>query len=182
MFCPKCGTKNPDDAKFCRKCGEDLEIVSLAVAGELAGVNEMDPYGSKRKKPTWESAMSKLFMGLAFLAVSIVLGVTGAAGGSQWWFWMLIPAFAMLGTGVADVIRLREQGGEARIAARSGKDLGVAQERALPEPETEFVSPVAPESYQTGELVPPSVVENTTRHLETDSEMETMTLPKEPGK
>ena len=24
MFCPKCGTENPDDAKFCSKCGAAL--------------------------------------------------------------------------------------------------------------------------------------------------------------
>ena len=24
MFCPKCGYKNPDDARFCGKCGEML--------------------------------------------------------------------------------------------------------------------------------------------------------------
>ncbi|MGI8670151.1 MAG: zinc-ribbon domain-containing protein, partial [Aridibacter sp.] len=23
MFCPKCGTQNPENGKFCRKCGTD---------------------------------------------------------------------------------------------------------------------------------------------------------------
>jgi uncharacterized membrane protein len=28
MFCPKCGTENPDDAKFCSKCGAGLGATS----------------------------------------------------------------------------------------------------------------------------------------------------------
>ncbi|QIA33763.1 zinc-ribbon domain-containing protein [Collinsella aerofaciens] len=24
MFCPACGTKNPDDARFCASCGKPL--------------------------------------------------------------------------------------------------------------------------------------------------------------
>ena len=35
MFCPKCGVKNPDDGKFCRKCGTDLNLVSDAIKGKL---------------------------------------------------------------------------------------------------------------------------------------------------
>jgi hypothetical protein len=47
---------------------------------------------------------------------------------------------------------------------------------ALPPNQTEYV---APESrFKTGDLVPPSVTDNTTRHLEMDSEGKTMALPK----
>ena len=47
---------------------------------------------------------------------------------------------------------------------------------SLPPKQTEYV---APESrYKTGDLVPPSVTDSTTRHLEMNSEGETMTLPK----
>ena len=35
MFCPKCGTKNPEDGKFCRSCGSDLAVVSAALSGGL---------------------------------------------------------------------------------------------------------------------------------------------------
>jgi hypothetical protein len=50
------------------------------------------------------------------------------------------------------------------------------QTNALPPPQTEFVAPDS--RYKTGDLVPPSVVENTTRLLEIDSEGETINLPK----
>lgn len=175
MFCPKCGVKNPDDGKFCRKCGTDLNLVSDAIEGKIDVKS-----GRKKQSRTksWESAMGKLFMGFAFLAVSIILGLTDAAGGQNWWFWMLIPAFAMIGTGVAQVIQLKEGTVEAVSVdtAASGKEIESDEHAALPPSTTDYVAPdSAP--YQTGDLVPPSVVENTTRHLKTDSEGETMTLP-----
>jgi hypothetical protein len=47
---------------------------------------------------------------------------------------------------------------------------------ALPPQQTNSVSPES--RYQTGDLVPPSVTDSTTRRLEVNSEGETMTLPK----
>ncbi len=37
MFCPKCGIKNPENGKYCRSCGTDLNIVSKALRGEIQG-------------------------------------------------------------------------------------------------------------------------------------------------
>lgn len=34
MFCPKCGTENPDEAKFCSKCGAELGGVATPSGGE----------------------------------------------------------------------------------------------------------------------------------------------------
>jgi hypothetical protein len=33
MFCPHCSDSNPDDAKFCGKCGRALPVVAAAPAG-----------------------------------------------------------------------------------------------------------------------------------------------------
>ncbi|MFO7997174.1 MAG: zinc-ribbon domain-containing protein [Dehalococcoidia bacterium] len=33
MFCPKCGTENPEDAKFCSKCGAGLGAAATPVEG-----------------------------------------------------------------------------------------------------------------------------------------------------
>ena len=126
MFCPKCGTKNPENGKFCRSCGTDLGTVSDVLAGKKISKKQnfgmMQPIEpidlltcNKDKSISWEGALTKLFMGIAFLVVSIVLAFTQK--GSQWWFWMLIPAFAMLGSGVAQIIQLRKN--ERRIIARS---------------------------------------------------------------
>ncbi len=177
MFCPKCGTKNPDDGKFCRKCGTDLSPVTDALTG---GSSNYASKKSKHKKAkySWESALSKLFMGFAFLVISVILGVTGAAGAANWWYWMLIPGFAMIGTGLAQVIQLRSESARNLEFRSDANELPQSHEHALPAPQTEYVGNDTSSNYETGDLVPPSVVENTTRHLEIDKEGKTMTLPK----
>jgi hypothetical protein len=126
---------------------------------------------------TWEGPIVQLFMGCAFLVVSIILGFSGMGRG--WWFWMLIPAFGMLGSGIAKIVQLKklEQSG-AGIAPAAGQTIaGAAANAVLPPSQIEFVSP-AESRYKTGDLIPSSVTENTTRHLELDKEGETMALPK----
>ena len=52
------------------------------------------------------------------------------------------------------------------------------QNYPLPPNQTEYVQPES--RYKTGDLIPASVTDGTTRHLEINSEGETMTLPKKP--
>ena len=171
MFCPKCGGSNPDNGKFCRSCGQDLSPVSLALKakGLQNGLS-----CKTEKSATLESAMAKLFMGFAFLVISVILGMTGA--GRAWWYWMLIPAFLMIGTGLARYMQIRRNE-RAQFAASdvSTKEVGGAHMNALPDRVIEFANPAS--GYRTGDLVPPSVTESTTRQLEIDSEGHTMTLP-----
>lgn len=176
MFCPKCGTENPDTGKFCRSCGVDLGNVSDALSGKLtksAGFCD-----SKGKPISWESTVTTMFMGFAFLAVSIILGVTQIGRG--WWFWMLIPAFGMLGSGVAKYVQLKkaEKAAAVGFMPAGARAVNAApQNPSLPPPQTAFVTP-AESRYKTGDLVPPSVTDTTTKHLELNHEGETMTLPK----
>lgn len=171
MFCPKCGTQNPETGQFCRSCGTDLGNVSAALAGKPS-----QPLVNHRGRPiSLESALTKLFMGIAFLAVSIVLGVSGMGRG--WWFWMLIPALMFIGRGIAQFLQIRSSQGSVRVAAPDQNILsGANQNAALPPKQTEFVS--AESRFKTGDLVPPSVTDSTTRHLDINTEGETMTLPK----
>jgi hypothetical protein len=171
MFCPKCGGQNPEEGKFCRSCGTDLGNISSALTAA-----KPQPLVNRKGKPIhWEGAITKIFTGLAFFAVSIALAFSNTGRG--WWFWMLIPAFGSLGTGIAQYIQLRrvEKGHTVYSPAASQNVIASPSNTALPPPQTEWV---APESrYKTGDLVPPSVTDNTTRHLEMDSEGKTMTLP-----
>lgn len=174
MFCPKCGIQNPDTGKFCRSCGTDLGNVSDVLTGKLQIEKAC---GTRRGRPiSLESAMTKLFMGLAFVIIAVILGVTGR--GSGWWFWMLIPGLMFVASGIAQYIQLRSAG-QRSVQFASGDPNALSGSMggsALPPPQTTFVSPES--RYKTGDLVPPSVTDSTTRHLEVNSEGETMTLPK----
>jgi hypothetical protein len=180
MFCPKCGIENPDTGKFCRGCGTDLGNVSDALTGKL--VIEKGCGTNRRGRPlTLESVATKFFMGVAFVVIAIVLAVSGRGGG--WWFWMLIPGFMFVGSGIAQYIQLRRaEQGRMGFSPETARAFSPASYNPSLQPQpTNFAA--APESrYKTGDLVPPSVTDSTTRHLDNHLEMnkegETMALPK----
>ncbi len=198
MFCPKCGTKNPEDGKFCRSCGVDIGVVSKALTGKLQTTSKADDLGMgldsafsftesspdderRRSDPAevYGDAVKAIISGIGFLIVSIVLFTTGVAGGGAWWWAMLFPAFTFLGKGISDLLKSKKM--EQRRALQASESVPVlnrarSTKAELPPASTEFVSPES--RYRTGELAPPSVVEGTTRHLEVNKEGETMTLPK----
>jgi hypothetical protein len=174
MFCPKCGIQNPETGKFCRSCGTDLGNVSVALSGKLPATQNM--VDRKGKPINLESAITKFFMGLAFLVIAIVLAVTGR--GTGWWFWMLIPSLMFIGSGIAQYIQLKSSGqtGVRFAPPDQGSIAAPTPNAALPPTRTDYVA--AESRYKTGDLVPPSVTDGTTKHLEINSEGETMTLPK----
>lgn len=174
MFCPKCGTQNPETGKFCRSCGTDLGNVEQALSGKLTTAAPLVDH--KGKPVSYERAIVKIFTGLAFVAVAIALAVTG--NGRGWWFWFLIPAFTSLGAGIAQYFQLRraEKGLPAYSQAVQQPQVSGGTYHALPPNQTSYVSPES--RFKTGDLVPPSVTDNTTRHLEMDPEGKTMALPK----
>jgi len=174
MFCPKCGIQNPETGKFCRSCGTDLGNVSDVLSGKLQ-IEKGCGTTRKGKPISLESAATKFFMGIAFITISIILGFSGSGRG--WWFWMLIPGLMFVASGLAQYVQLRSSG---QIGARFGSpnqdSLSGTIPSSLPPRQTNFVSPES--RYSTGDLVPPSVTDSTTKHLEMNSEGETMTLPK----
>lgn len=174
MFCPKCGTQNPETGKFCRSCGTDLGNVSQALSGHVPAPQQL--VDRKGKPVSYERAIVKIFTGFAFIAVACALALTG--NGRGWWFWFLIPAFTSMGAGVAQYVQLRkmEKGQPVYSPSMSSPQLGGMPQSALPPNQTAYAGPES--RYKTGDLVPPSVTDNTTRHLEMDSEGQTMALPK----
>ena len=176
MFCPKCGIQNPETGKFCRSCGTDLGNVSSALSGQFQQQRQLVDH--KGRPVSWDKAIVKIFTGVAFLAVAIALSFSIGKG---WWFWMLIPAFTSLGAGIAQYVQLRkaEKGSFVGVSpvADSPSNLPYTANAALP-PQVAEVFPAAESRYKTGDLVPPSVTDGTTKHLEMDPEGETLTLPK----
>ncbi len=136
----------------------------------------------KGKIVSWEGALGTLFMGLAFLVVSIIIAFSKT--GNDWWFWMLIPAFSMISGGVAKVIQLKKAENRNISFSPAHEEAQntfepAAKSTSLPPAQTDYIRKSQKSIYDTGELVaPPSVVEGTTRHLEINKEGETMTLPK----
>src|SRR5688500_1840788 len=106
MFCPKCATQNLDGASFCRSCGANISLVPQALTGEMAKPEKEAVDSANcgpRKVLTLDQAFKNMFLGIAFLLISIVLSRSGM--GQGWWFWMLIPAFSLMGVGVGQLIR-----------------------------------------------------------------------------
>jgi hypothetical protein len=183
MFCPKCGTKNPDDGKFCRSCGVDLGNVNAAISGQLETTDDSSCVPGRRGKPRdadqlFGDAMRSIVSGLGFVVVSCVLYVTNVANGRAWFWALLIPAFTLLAKGISDYLKSRRLDRTRQMVAQPlVNQMGGVQPSTLPPAQTTFVAP-AESRYKTGDLVPSSVTDNTTRHLETNPEGETMTLPK----
>jgi len=154
MFCPKCATQNLDGASFCRGCGANISMVPQAMTGqvvqqqpeEIEGRGGRRRRGERAREASLDHAFKNIFMGIAFLIIAIALSRTIGAG---WWFWMLLPAFSMMGTGLAQYIRVRER--EKRAALMPPPVAHAFQEQ--PRPPGELRAPVA------------SVTEGTTRHL-----------------
>ena len=163
MFCPKCATQNLEGASFCRSCGANISLIHQALSGQLPQARE-DEEGLEmgrralrklnRREPSLDHAFKNIFMGVAFLFVSLALAFTRMGYG--WWFWMLIPGFSMIGTGVAQYVRLRES------EKRSFQPGNMGQPSMQPRRPVDAFP-----TRSTGELVapPPSVTEGTTRHL-----------------
>lgn len=168
MFCPNCAAKNLEGASFCRVCGANISLIPGALSGQLPQAppeEDVDEGGfcrtrRRRGQPSIDSAMRNLFMGVAFLGVALALAFSRM--GTGWWFWMLIPAFSMVGTGVAQYMRHKENQkqpylpGALRQSQSMPPRVDSAQQRVDLFP-----------TRNTGELVapPPSVTEGTTRHL-----------------
>lgn len=128
-------------------------MVPQALTGQLAQppVEEIVEGGcgrKQRKEVILDQAFKNIFLGIAFLLVAIALSRTI---GQTWWFWMLLPAFSMMGAGIAQYIRIREREKRASLVAPP-------------------VARTFPDRPRNGDefkaQVPvPSVTEGTTRHL-----------------
>ena len=155
MFCPKCATQNLEGASFCRGCGANISLVPSAMTGQVVQPTppeEIEDFHGRRRRRrqkdvTLDQSFKNIFMGFAFLVIAIALSRTIGAG---WWFWRLLPAFSMTGTGLAQYIRVRER--ERRAESLAPPPMG----QTFPE-----------QSRPPGELRAPvgSVTEGTTRHL-----------------
>jgi len=153
MFCPKCGSETVNDARFCRTCGLDVALVQRAMTGEIAPAASLAPVDPEEIAKTLSGAIRHGVTGIGFIAVAFCTAIFAPAG-QLWWFWMLIPAFSLIGKGISEFVRYRALVG---VSARAGL---MRPSNPAPTPR-ELGAPLFGE-----QIAPPSVTEQTTRHLE----------------
>ncbi|MEO8647966.1 MAG: zinc-ribbon domain-containing protein [Acidobacteriota bacterium] len=186
MYCPKCGIENPETGKFCRSCGTDLGNVSAVLSGNLPAtmtnpaVAQIHLDARRRSDPNeiYADAIKSIIMGIGFVVVAMGLLFLNIANGHSWWWAMLFPAFGLLSKGVAEYMKYGKMTASPLPPAPASNPLPPAVNSALPAGNSNYISPES--RFKTGDLVPPSVTDGTTRNLAMDSEGETMTLPKKP--
>ena len=166
MYCPKCGTQNADEASFCRSCGANVSLIPQALTGQLdaptAAGADVVRHGRRHKSASVENAVVPFFGGLGFFLVAIAV-MLFMPGGRFWGFWLFIPAFFMMGGGVAGYLRLRQQQQQGLPRAGLGFDTHTP---AIPPAHTP-VGTLPPRAQPVG-YAPGSVTEGTTKLLERD--------------
>src|SRR4051812_45750164 len=157
MYCPRCAAENSEDTKYCRACGANVSLVPQAMTGKLS-----EPRHTRRRHrhgrdddgpPSLAGGIQKLFVGIGFILVAIAARFFAPAG-AIWWFWLLIPAFATLGKGVAELLTVKT----------SAMPPPMTNQTAVPPARTTNDLPPPRQLYDP--LQPPSVTEGTTRHLD----------------
>lgn len=158
MYCPNCAAPI-DGVKYCRSCGANVSLVSQALTGELPMQTSEEEKGSRgkrgrHKQPSIEKAATRFFTGIGFfLAAPAVMFYFPA--GFTWGWALLIPAFACLGEGIGQYLRLRE-------LQRQQLFQSPIQPVIQPKPDAPEIS--APTTSNLSH--PTSVTENTTRNLD----------------
>ncbi len=174
MFCPKCGLQNADSTKFCRSCGADLSNVLAVVEGKLSDRLAE----SENHNDLYASGIRNLLLGIGFFIIAILLFTI--PGDTFFWLLMLFPAFSLIASGVSRIIKANGMKTKENLNVMQQNSFPANQPNAaLPPIQTEYIKP-SKSVYETDDLLgqPLSVTEPTTRHLQMDSEGETMTLPK----
>lgn len=176
MFCPRCGAENTEEASFCRGCGSNISLVPQALTGTLEDTRatvglklsrherrelerERRRERKGRKPPSIEGAVVPFCGGIGFIVVALAI-MLFMPGGHMWGFWMFIPAFFMIGSGLSEYLRWKEQQKTTRLA-------GYAPPASIHAPPRRAAE--LPTRRDPAELRPPaSVTEGTTKLLDPD--------------
>lgn len=171
IFCARCGAENPDDGKFCRNCGGRIGLIGEPGSG---GKNEEGSAGGRSRRERYASGSRKFIWGLIFLVAGVFLGVP--LKGNEYWVFTLLPGMSLIVWSMADFIRVETGWNSSRGSASQNLEKGDRPRQALPPEKTTYAEQEAGRRYDTGEMVPPSVTEGTTRDLKADQELKTRKL------
>ena len=96
MFCPSCGTRNPDGSRFCRSCGTNLSGRRVGAAQKSTSAVQVKP---TTQVPTSHTSVAKTLMlavpgiGMYIMVALFVMGalVVATVGPSTSWFGLARP-------------------------------------------------------------------------------------------
>ena len=190
VYCPKCGTPSTDGARFCRRCGTNLEAVSRALTGNLAVPPSMDDLSTEMEVAYAKEYSKAVYNLIGSVATFLVL--LFIFKGAFWVYFLLL----WVANCVRDVIQanlLKRQitnpvAFQAALAAYKEESGGKKRKKKHAElaappasvetPNRPISGDYVPPARNTGELTapeerhfdpdnpPPSVTEGTTRLLE----------------
>jgi hypothetical protein len=173
MYCPKCGQEQAAEvSNFCSRCGFQLtEVTSLLARGGAPGeTTKYEPLRKKVKRPgLWLLLMSFVSFVIAVLSAA----TEGDASIAIFGFLTVASFFIGVCVLIASWVRgRRRRRAEALPLGQQTSRVEVTQVGALAPAHAPVTMPRT--RFDTGESMgPPSVTENTTRHLEHESPQET---------
>jgi hypothetical protein len=153
MYCPGCGKENSEQQRFCRSCGLNLQTIFRAAGSELSR-RKQDTFAeiAPREYKGWQNP---LLYGFFMLVLGSIITVIGKKIFREQTLADIGTVTALLG---------------ACLMGLKGLMLAAPQWfGSLPkEPLRVELSSNSPRSLNSGE--PPSITENTTKHLDTITE------------
>ena len=155
MFCPKCGSQNIDESRFCRGCGADLTGVQAVIDGKPAPGRPI----AEKQIDLFSSGVRNVVIGFGFAALAFIIAMI--PGDTHFWVMFLIPTFILLASGISRIIKanwLKE------LRDEEAKRLSSRQTPVLAAGQQDYIKP---STFETDDLleVPASVTEGTTRNL-----------------
>jgi hypothetical protein len=160
MYCPKCGSQNQDEIKFCTRCGTNLSVVTNALAGKSASQSPTEDRAAKVIKDYYRGRRDAITGAVLIPTTLLIMGILWFAGmkpiGAFFIVcWMFFWAAGALAGGL----------GKWLAASDEIKRFGyTSMPGALPPVERPVV---APSPHSTGPVnYPGSVTEQTTRALD----------------
>src|SRR5437660_1232054 len=100
MFCPKCGSQNADETKFCRGCGAVLSYVLAALDGKPADGLKL----AQKQISLFSRGVRLSVLGLGFLIMSGLLFLFPTANPILW-VYMLAPGFFFFSAGIGRFVQ-----------------------------------------------------------------------------
>lgn len=172
MYCPNCGSDNPPEVKFCRRCGTGLAGISAVLAGKVENRSLTNPRLAQLIKDYY-SGRHQIILGAGSVTLGSALLVLLFAVGKWGFFWIFLWVFmALFGNGMRQFTKGWNRWSAASVELKAmgyskpptgASELAQNDSRLIIEPRvTESLL-----SDSSAPSQPASVTESTTRHLET---------------